>query len=61
MPGGGKPAYGLGGHPGPAPKGENNMKLGGEPSNWVGLGLILFLIAAISLGVHWLNLPKPPV
>ncbi len=37
------------------------MKLGGEPNNWIGLGLILFLIAAISLGVHWLNLPKPPV
>ncbi|MEA2981234.1 MAG: hypothetical protein QOF09_3057 [Alphaproteobacteria bacterium] len=36
------------------------MKLSGEPSNWIGLGLLLFLIAAISMGVHWLNLPKPP-
>ena len=37
------------------------MKLGGEPSNWVGLGLLLFLIAAIAMGIHWLNVPKPPV
>ena len=36
------------------------MKLGGEPNNWVGLGLLLLLFAAISLGVHWLKLPKPP-
>ena len=62
MPAGGKTAYGfLGGHPGPALEGAKTMKLGGEPSNWIGLGLLLFLIAAISLGVHWLNLPKPPV
>jgi hypothetical protein len=60
LPAGGKPAYGLGGHPGPALEGGKTMKLGGEPSNWIGLGLLLFLIAAISLGVHWLNLPKPP-
>jgi len=60
LPGGGKPAYGLGGRPWPVAEGEKHMKLGGEPSNWVGLGLLLFLIAAISLGVHWLNLPKPP-
>ena len=37
------------------------MKLSGEPSNWIGLGLILFLIAVIAMSVHWLNLPKPPV
>jgi hypothetical protein len=36
------------------------MKLGGEPNNWIGLALLLFLIAAIALGMHWLNLPKPP-
>jgi hypothetical protein len=60
LPGGGKPAYGLGGHPASALEGAKPMKLGGEPSNWIGLGLLLFLIAAISLGVHWLNLPKPP-
>jgi hypothetical protein len=35
------------------------MKLGGEPNNWIGLGLLLFLIAAISLGIQWFNLPKP--
>jgi hypothetical protein len=61
LPAGGKPAESLSGHPGLALKGETDMKLGDEPSNWVGLGLILFLIAAISLGVHWLNLPRPPV
>ena len=61
LPAGGKPAYGLGGHPGQTLKSDKAMKLGGEPSNWIGLGLLLFLIAAISLGVHWLNLPKPPV
>jgi hypothetical protein len=36
------------------------MKLGGEPNNWIGLGLLLFLIAAISLGIHWFNVPKLP-
>ena len=45
----------------PILKSGKAMKLGGEPNNWIGLGLLLFLIAAISLGVHWLNLPKPPV
>jgi hypothetical protein len=34
------------------------MKLGDEPSNWIGLGLILLIIAVLSLAVHWINLPK---
>ena len=37
------------------------MKLGGEPSNWLGLGLLLALIAAIALAIHWFNRPKPSV
>ncbi len=36
------------------------MKLGGEPNNWVGLGLILLLFAVIALFLHWLNIPKIP-
>jgi hypothetical protein len=60
LPAGGKPAYGLGGHPGQPRKAAKPMKLGGEPNNWIGLALLLFLIAAISLGIHWLNVPKPP-
>jgi hypothetical protein len=36
------------------------MKLGDEPNNWVGLGLLLFLFAAIAMTIHWLNVPKPP-
>jgi hypothetical protein len=36
------------------------MKLGDEPSNWVGLVLLLLLFAAVALGVHWLTLPKLP-
>jgi len=59
LPTGGKPAYGLGGHPGQPWKSAKSMKLGGEPNNWIGLGLLLFLIAAISLGIQWFNLPKP--
>ena len=59
LPGGGKePGAGA---PRTAMKGDKDMKLGGEPRNWIGLGLILFLIAAISLSLHWLNVPKPPV
>ena len=37
------------------------MKLGDEPSNWLGLGLLLALIATIALAIHWFNRPKPPV
>jgi len=37
------------------------MKLGDEPSNWLGLGLLLALIAGIALAIHWFNRPKPPV
>jgi hypothetical protein len=36
------------------------MKLADEPNNWVGLALLLLLIAAIALGIHWFNLPKLP-
>ena len=34
------------------------MKLGDEPSNWIGLGLILLLIAVFAIAIHWLGLPK---
>jgi hypothetical protein len=37
------------------------MKLSGEPNNWLGLGLILLVFAAVALLVHWLGLPKTPV
>ena len=37
------------------------MKLGDEPNNWVGLGLILLVFATVALCLHWLSLPKIPV
>ena len=37
------------------------MKLGDEPSNWLGLGLLLALIAAIALAIHSFNGPEPLV
>jgi hypothetical protein len=37
------------------------MKLSGEPSNWVGLGLLLLLVAMIAMGIRWLNVPTLPV
>jgi hypothetical protein len=37
------------------------MKLGGEPNNWLGLALLLTLIAVIALAIHWFNRPQPPV
>jgi hypothetical protein len=46
---------------GAAGKNRGDMKLGGEPSNWLGLGLLLALIAGIALAIHWFNRPKPPV
>jgi hypothetical protein len=36
------------------------MKLGDEPMNWLGLGLLLLLFAIIALAIHWLNMPKLP-
>jgi hypothetical protein len=36
------------------------MKLGDEPSNWLGLGLLLAIFAAVALWLHWVNLPKLP-
>jgi hypothetical protein len=36
------------------------MKLGDEPSNWLGLGLLLLIFAAVALWLHWVNLPKLP-
>jgi hypothetical protein len=46
---------------GAAAKSRDDMKLGGEPNNWLGLGLLLALIAAIALAIHWFNRPKPSV
>ena len=46
---------------GAAGKNRDDMKLGGEPNNWLGLGLLLTLIAVIALAIHWFNRPKPPV
>ena len=46
---------------GAAGKSRDDMKLGGEPSNWLGLGLLLTLIAVIALAIHWFNRPKPSV
>lgn len=37
------------------------MKLGGEPNNWIGFALILFLIAAIALSIKWFTHPHIPV
>jgi hypothetical protein len=34
------------------------MKLGDEPSNWLGLGLLLALIAGFAMAIHWFSLPK---
>jgi hypothetical protein len=42
-------------------KDRDDMKLGGEPSNWLGLGLLLALIAGIALAIHWFNGHKPSV
>jgi hypothetical protein len=32
------------------------MKLGDEPTNWVGLALILVLVAAFALLIRWAGL-----
>ena len=37
------------------------MKLGDEPNNWIGLGLILLVFASVALLLHWLGAPKIPV
>jgi len=34
------------------------MKLKDEPSNWIGLALILVLVAVAALLIHWLGVPK---
>lgn len=34
------------------------MKLKDEPSNWIGLALILILIAVFALVIRWAGLPK---
>jgi hypothetical protein len=34
------------------------MKLQGEPNNWVGLALLLALIAIFALLIHWIGMPK---
>ena len=39
---------------------EQAMKLGDEPSNWLGLGLLLAIFAAVALWLHWVSLPKLP-
>jgi hypothetical protein len=36
------------------------MKLSDEPNNWIGLGLLLILVAAIAMAIHWLGVPKTP-
>ena len=37
---------------------RNDMKLQDEPNNWIGLGLILVLIAAAAIAIHWIGLHK---
>jgi hypothetical protein len=34
------------------------MKLKDEPNNWVGLALILVIVALFAMAIHWLGLPK---
>ena len=36
------------------------MKLGDEPNNWLGLGLLLLLFAGLALIIHWLGMPSTP-
>jgi hypothetical protein len=35
-----------------------DMKLNGEPNNWIGLTLILLLVAVFGVLIHWMGLPK---
>jgi hypothetical protein len=43
------------------PRGHTAMKLRDEPNNWLGLALILILILAFALVIHWAGgLPKSP-
>jgi hypothetical protein len=37
---------------------DKDMKLGDEPNNWIGLGLLLLLFVVFALIIHWLGLPK---
>lgn len=34
------------------------MKLGDEPSNWIGLALLLIVIAVLAITIHWIGLAK---
>ncbi len=34
------------------------MKLGDEPNNWIGIALILILVATLGILIHWMGLPK---
>jgi hypothetical protein len=38
--------------------GTTAMKLKDEPNTWVGLTLILVVVAVIALLIHWLGVPK---
>ena len=40
------------------PRGNAGVKLKDEPNNWLGLVLILVLILAFALVIHWAGLPK---
>ena len=37
------------------------MKLGAEPNNWIGLALLLLIVAFIAVAIHWIGQPKLPV
>ena len=42
-----------------APKGDaSRMNFNDEPSNWKGAAVLLFLAAALAVGIHWLNVPR---